>query len=245
MSLQEEMTRSGAWLFRWRSYVPLLLLPAVLAALAGFHDIAGSQKLQTTWELICFGIAMFGLSIRVLTVGFVPAGTSGRNTRQQLATALNTTGAYAVVRHPLYVGNSLIWLGVMSFLHAWWLIVIAMLVFWVYYERIMLAEEGFLKVSFGAAFEEWARRTPAFIPSVRNWTPPVFPFSWRSVLARENSTLLSIIVSFCALDVSGDFLVGNPPGLDDGWLVLLCADLVFYAVVRWMKRHDLLAVEGR
>ena len=31
--------------------------------------------------------------------------TSGRNTHDQVADSLNTSGIYSIVRHPLYVGN--------------------------------------------------------------------------------------------------------------------------------------------
>ena len=46
------------------------------------------------------------------------------------------------------------------------------LVFWLYYERIMLAEEEFLRARYGKAFDDWAARTPAFLPNFRHWVPP-------------------------------------------------------------------------
>ena len=245
MLLKDQMTKCGGWLFRWRSFIPLALLPFVVAALPGFVDIGGSHKFQTRWEVLCFAIATLGLAIRILTVGSVPARTSGRNTKTQCAATLNTTGAYSVVRHPLYLGNCAIWLGTALFLHTWWLVAIAMLGFWVYYERIMLAEEEFLKSRFGAEFEAWARRTPAFVPAIGNWRPSQLPFSWRAGLARENSTLLAMIAAFATLDVASDLISGDPPGLEEGWLIVLAAGGVFYALVRWMKKRHLLVVDGR
>ena len=50
--------------------------------------------------------------IRIYTVGTTPAGTSGRNRDKQIAEKLNKTGVYSIIRHPLYLGNLLIWLGV-------------------------------------------------------------------------------------------------------------------------------------
>ncbi len=56
-------------------------------------------------------ISFFGLALRVIVVGHAPYGTSGRNTREQVADTLNTTGMYSIVRHPLYLANYLIILG--------------------------------------------------------------------------------------------------------------------------------------
>ena len=35
-----------------------------------------------TWIVICLVVSFFGLLIRALTIGFTPAGTSGRNTKE-------------------------------------------------------------------------------------------------------------------------------------------------------------------
>jgi protein-S-isoprenylcysteine O-methyltransferase Ste14 len=245
MALRDEMQRQGNLLFRWRSYLPLLFFPLILLTLRNFEYIGNSEALDQLWELLCFSVAITGLSIRILTVGFVPANTSGRNTKQQKADTLNTTGLYSVVRHPLYLGNYLIWIGVTSFVHTWWLVLITTLIFWVYYERIMFAEEEFLKVRFGTEFEEWAGRTPAFIPSIRSWRAPTLPFSWRFVLARENPTLFAIIVVFFLLEVTGDFFAGKMPHFDLGWILLFCGGLGIYTVLRWMKKRGFLSAEKR
>ncbi len=67
----------------------------------------------------CLALSYAGLVLRCLIVGFVPGGTSGRNTTEQRAVHLNTSGAYSVVRHPLYVANFVILLGVTLSLLVW------------------------------------------------------------------------------------------------------------------------------
>src|SRR5438132_991783 len=111
MPLKEELQQQGDWLFRWRSYVPLALVPVLLAAIVTEEPPVRSPA-DRWWMLFCLGVSLVGLGIRVLTVGFVPRGTSGRNTRRQMARQLNSTGMYSVVRHPLYLGNMVIWLGI-------------------------------------------------------------------------------------------------------------------------------------
>jgi len=245
MALKDEYANSGSYLFRWRSYIPLLFLPIVVLALKDFDYLGGSESLDHLWEVTCLAFGASGLLVRVLTVGYAPAGTSGRNTKEQKAATLNTTGLYSIVRHPLYLGNFLIWLGVSLFPHLWWFALIAILAFWIYYERIMFAEEEFLRTKFGAAFEEWAAQTPAFIPNLRSWRSPTLAFSWKTALAREYSTLFATIVMFFFLEAAGDFFAGKMPHVDFGWLLLLAVGCVIYILVRWMKKRKLLSVDGR
>jgi protein-S-isoprenylcysteine O-methyltransferase Ste14 len=246
MPLQEEFALSGAWLFRRRSYLPLVLLALVLAQLPHFQYLGGSRRFDQIWVLVCLCIAAAGVAVRVLTVGYAPRGTSGRTTRSPEASQLVTSGMYSVVRHPLYVGNLLIWVGVAAVLHTWWLVVLIVLVWTLYHERIMFAEEELLRRQFGDAFVEWASRTPAFIPNLRLWRTPDIPFSARSALGREYHLLPAIVGSFLVLVVAGDWVVSRRLILDPIWVVLLSASVVAYLALRFLKlRTGLLSPADR
>ena len=56
-------------------------------------------------------ICIVGFLVRFYTIGTTPKGTSGRNTQEQVADVLNFDGMYSMLRHPLYLGNYLIWFG--------------------------------------------------------------------------------------------------------------------------------------
>ncbi|NLL27934.1 MAG: DUF1295 domain-containing protein [Bacteroidales bacterium] len=47
---------------------------------------------------------------------FIPKGISGKNTEKQIADFLNTKGMYSIVRHPLYLGDFLMWLGLFIYI---------------------------------------------------------------------------------------------------------------------------------
>ena len=242
MGMREEFEAAGNWLFRRRGYLPLLLYPMLLIA-AG--DTAGTT-LGAGWEALCVALAFGGLALRAATVGFVPKDTSQRNSARPQAEALNTTGLYSVVRHPLYVGNYLMWLGVALFSRAWWAPVIVSLVFWLYYERIMFAEEEFLRRRFGGAYTAWAADTPAFLPRLRRWRPPGTHFSLLTVLRREHSGLLALIASLTALKAVNEHAVTGRLALDPVWGTGLGVTLVLCLGVRTLKhRTRLLHVEGR
>lgn len=110
MALQESFAKSGNFLFKKRSFLPLLIL---IPGMAWFVWLNFQKTTITGWwlDLIFLCIGFIGLTIRILTVGFTPKGTSGRNTSEgQVAEVVNTTGIYSVVRHPLYLGNFFMWL---------------------------------------------------------------------------------------------------------------------------------------
>lgn len=246
MALREEFVRQGNWLFRWRSYLPILLLIPMLLAMWEFEYPGSSYGFHFYWAIFCLFVSFFGLMVRAVTVGCVPKGTSGRNTHEQVAMALNTTGMYSMVRHPLYVGNAIIWLGISIFCLRWWLAVIFMLLFCVYYERIMLAEEEFLRERFGDAFVQWADKTPAFIPRLRQWQRPAVSFSLRVVLRREYSGFFGIIVCFFGMELCEHIVMGHQPILEPFWVGLLVVGSAVYLTLRFLKKRTaILRVEGR
>ena len=186
MSLHKSMISHGHLIFRWRSYIPLLFIVPLILALrdsAHLEEIFGERE-EDLWVLASFLLSLSGVAIRCFTVGFVPAGTSGRNTGGQRAHRLNTTGMYSVVRNPLYLGNFVIILGVLMSLMVWWLVLICALGFFIYMERIILAEEAFLEETYSDEYRNWRARTPVIIPDFRLWKAPEMKFSIRTVLKR-------------------------------------------------------------
>ena len=246
LALREEFESGGNWLFRWRSYLPLVLLALVLVVMEDFTYIGNSQTLDVVWEVCCLLVSLSGLAFRAFTVGHTPRGTSGRNTVAQMADVLNTTGVYSIVRHPLYVGNFIIMLGISLFPHLWWFTVIYVLTFWLYYERIMCAEELFLHQKFGDQFTAWAEKTPPFIPNLRLWKPSDLPFSFRNVLRREYNGLFAIVLTYFLLEVRGDLAVEGRLMVEPWWAILLGISFVVWIALRTLKRKTtLLDVEGR
>lgn len=246
MALREDFEQTGNRLFRYRSYLPLFLIIPILLAMREFEWPLQSEPLHEIWEFSWMAVSFFGLAIRCKTIGHTPAYTSGRNTAGQLAVRLNTTGMYSIVRHPLYLGNFIIWLGVSMFSMSWWLVAIFVLSFWVYYERIMFAEEEFLRKQFGREFEEWASATPAFVPKLRGWKKPSLPFSWKNVLKREYTAMFAIVVGFFSLAVIEHYVLEGQLVFEPVYLTLGAIALTAFLILRTLKRNTrFLHVEGR
>ena len=163
------MEKQGNFLFKYRGQFPVILffLSIPFIYFTDYNNI-GNQA-QTYFIYTAIILSAIGFLIRFYTIGTTPQGTSGRNTEEQVATVLNSTGMYSVLRHPLYLGNYLIWLAISVTTFNICFIVIMSFLFWVYYERIMFAEERFLERKFGDVYLKWSNSLPAFIPSVLNF----------------------------------------------------------------------------
>lgn len=246
MSDEDRPDRLGTWLFRWRTYLPVPLFGLVLLGLRGARYPAGRHVLALEWAILCLGGCLVGLLIRALAVGCAPAGTSGRNTRGHVADSLTTTGMYSIVRHPLYLGNYFVWLGVALLPRAWWVPLLITLIFALIHQRIIGAEEAFLQARFGEPYREWVRRTPALIPALGRWAAPGLPFSWRTVVRREYHALLGLTLAFAGFELIQDRVIGGRFQLDPRWMTFWGLVAALYLVLRLLvKRTTLLDAPGR
>lgn len=84
---------------------------------------------------------------------------------------LTTTGPYAHTRNPLYLGSFLLALGFAIATHL--AAVVAVVAFWLFvYTPTITREQDFLRGHYGAAFTEFERNVPAFLPRLRAWGGP-------------------------------------------------------------------------
>ena len=245
MILHKQLASDGYWLFRWRSYIPLILTPLVVFTIWNFSFPAGSEALDHLLEGACLSIMTLGFAIRAYAIGYSAPSTSGGNTKRQVAKDLNTTGLYSVVRHPLYLGNALIWISIAFYGHNLFTIVVVALFFGLYYERIMVAEEEFLAQQFGERFTEWARVTPAFLPSFKHWVPSSRRFDWRLVIRRDYGALFAAVGIFTLIEVGGDWVVERRLVIDPFWAALFFVTLGFYLSVLVLKTRTHLLRSAR
>lgn len=253
MSLYDTMVKHGHTMFRYRSYLPLLIIPPLLIAMKEsiyVEEMVGDD-IEDIWVGFCFLISIFGLFIRAYTVGHVPGGTSGRNTAAQRAHHLNTTGMYSIVRNPLYLGNFVIILGVLLSIKVWWLVLLGSLVFFIYMERIILAEEKFLADNYGQAYIDWRAKTPVIWPDFTLWQKPELPFSLKTVLKREYPGLMAIGAAYFITEFITDVFFEHESLSywlkdDIAWPLMMGIILCIGLTLRYLKKNtDILKVEGR
>lgn len=246
MPLKEEFRTQGNFLFKHRSYLPLIIVAVGLAVYIYTLDsknITLEQFNNYGIELIFLAVAFLGQFIRAYSIGFAAKNTSGRNTSVgQVADSLNSTGIYATVRHPLYLGNFFMWLGIALFTANFWFVVAFIFLYWIYYERIMYAEEEFLREKYGATYVEWAEKTPAILPCLKKWVKPEGTFSLWKVIKQEKSGILNIFLTiFLFKVIAGYTLYENFSLAQNIWTWCLLGAIIYYTIVKFVQKSSKLS----
>lgn len=259
MALTDSFEKSGNFLFKYRGQIPVFIFLIALPFLyltdytwINACDPLDYHAFHLTVLSLAILVSLLGFVIRCYTIGTTPRGTSGRNTEKQVANILNTQGIYSMVRHPLYLGNYLMWAGLLIFTMNIPVFIIVSLVFWLYYERIMFAEEAFLIQRFGDDYAQWSKAVPAFIPAIRKFQKSTIPFSFKSVLRREYTGLFSIVFAYTLADYWMQITIRLRfySGLYDmDWIrpsfFVLIAALAIMLILRTLKHHTQLLAPGK
>lgn len=168
-------------LFRNRGWLPVPFLLVPLLA-------PGTISTRT----IVVGLTLMVLGEWWRMWGVATAGTVTRRRSREVQKLVNH-GPFAWSRNPLYVGNFLIWIGVITLSGVLWFIPVATLLFAVEYFYIVRYEEGVLETIFGNEYLEYKKRTPRWIPR-----PPAGghagDFYWAEAWRSEVSTFLQYAV---------------------------------------------------
>ncbi|RYM33555.1 DUF1295 domain-containing protein [Brumimicrobium glaciale] len=245
MALIHSLEKSGNTLFKFRGQIPVILF--ILAVPVVFFTDYGWMELNDNyyWILLSFAtvLSILGQVIRAIAIGTSSKNTSGRNTKEQVAEALNTKGIYSTMRHPLYVGNYFMWIGIVVFTANIWFVVIVSLAFWLYYERIMFAEERFLERKFGKDYLDWSLKVPAFWPSWKNYIKSPISFSMKTILRREYSGITATILGFLFVDVLRNYIIEDAFILHTYYLIVLAAALFISLFLRTLKHHTKILFE--
>ena len=137
------MTAAGQFFVRWRVRLGYPLAIAVL------------YFARPTPPSILIGalVGVAGLFVRALAAGYLH--------KQEV---LTTNGPYAYTRNPLYLGSSILALGVAIATRSWISAVILILYFSLFYSIVMQREANELRARHGASFDEYAKSVPLFFP---------------------------------------------------------------------------------
>ena len=171
----------GRLLFRLRS---LTAIPFILIL------IYFSQPTLTS-ALIGAIPLILGECLRLWAVGY--AGGATRSRTLGAASDLVTTGPYAHVRNPLYLGNLLLSLGVCLIANIYWMIIVLLVGYFVQYLPIIASEEAYLREFCGSAYQSYFVAVHRFIPRLRGYAnPSPHSFSLVRALRAERRTLTAI-----------------------------------------------------
>jgi hypothetical protein len=117
-------------------------------ALGGLTALAAIVLARPTWNSWYAGLAVaaIGEGIRVWAAGHL-----------EKSREVTTSGPYRWMRHPLYVGSSVLALGVVIAARSWPLAAIAAIYLAATITAAIRREEAFLRQTFGDAYDRYAR----------------------------------------------------------------------------------------
>src|SRR5207302_3883533 len=166
-----------AFLFRRRTFFLLLGAAAMLAA-------ARPRPALYAAGLV---LAVLGVAIRLWAAGTIHKGRE-----------ITTSGPYAWVRHPLYVGSFVIALGYFAMSGLWEAFAIGIPLFLLLNWAAVVIEERMLAALFGPDYDSYCRRVPRAVPR-----PPRGPakgdFSWSQALYNREPLHIAGVIILSAL----------------------------------------------
>ena len=156
------VTFQFGWTEALVSLEPLLLLVVAFGLFQSVEPGIPPTFDQTIAALLGGGLVLAGWTLVAWTFISWPAIFSGHGVLQ--GQQLRTRGAYGLVRHPVYSGAVLVWLGLaVAFAHA---ATLALAILYVVptYLAYLRAEETMMLASFGDQYRSYQRRVPQLIP---------------------------------------------------------------------------------
>ncbi len=173
------------FLFKYRSYTPIPI--GIMIVYFARQDSA----------LLLIGVPflLLGESIRVWAVSYAGGET---RTRRVGAPALCSSGPFAFVRNPLYLGNMFMYLGIVFIAgsaNIWLMVATTLAFFLVQYSLIISLEEETLGAIFGQEYEEYRNNVPAIFPRLSRWDTrdKRKPASMLKTIKTEKRTLQNVI----------------------------------------------------
>jgi len=177
---------TGNFLFKYRSYTPI---PLAIYILYNSHP-----EIQNV--LIGFILIVIGESIRMWAVGY--AGGITRTTNVG-APSLCTSGPYGYTRNPLYIGNMIIYSGVVfvaGSLNILPMLIVTWAFFIIQYYLIINLEQNTLIDIFGEEYKNYLNNVPILFPRLSSWKnkDKYVPMKFSKIIKTEKRTLQKIIL---------------------------------------------------
>ena len=193
------LVRSGHFFFRYRDAI----LPGVLLTLLVLtrpKRLLDSDALDSVMDSLGLLLICAGQILRIGTIGYAYIVRGGK-VRRVYAEGLVTSGLFATSRNPLYVGNLLIYAGLLVVWNNPWVYVLGGPFFVFLYRAIIAAEEDFLHAKFGPAFEGYCHDVGRWVPDPRRLRRAIagMSFNWRRVVLKEYGTIAAWTLTVSAL----------------------------------------------
>ncbi len=144
-----------------------------------------------------FILMLLGMAFRMYSAGYL---SGGHTTMIINADYICTSGPFAYIRNPLYLGNFVIGLALGIAFNEWYGYVVFIVHYITAYSILITYEEKFLADKFGAMYKEYSAHTRRFLPRLKPFTdvPTVNP-NFKLGILSEKYYFLFLILLFAIL----------------------------------------------
>ena len=152
---------------------------------------------------------------------------------------LTTGGPFAFVRHPLYIGNFFIGLGVILIANQPWLLGIFLAGFFILYAGTVRKEEKDLSQKFENDYLSYRKAVPCFLPRLTPYSAPgENSFQWNRLLQyHENITLAGQLLLLIALYLFQEVVRQRKFFAKEKLVLTAAACVIFYLAGEWVFRE--------
>jgi protein-S-isoprenylcysteine O-methyltransferase Ste14 len=189
--LKRSLVRIGRSMFTHRLELGLVV---TAIAVPFVRPTIAEKPSEHRLKAVGLGLLLLGLGLRVWAAGF-----AGRHTRSSKieGSKLATTGPYAHVRNPIYLGSVILGYGIVLLIGDRRFLVPCTLTFLALYFGLIPAEEEFLSQKFQKEYQAYRLRVPRFLPRIRPRTATGVikaSFDWRAGFGEWRLGLILAII---------------------------------------------------
>ncbi len=168
-------------------------------------------------------LVLTGELIRFWALGFV----------EKKGQKLATSGPYAFVRNPLYVGNFFLGLGVVVIVWNWIILVLFLVGFLGIYTGTIRGEEKHLREMFGKPYGDYCKNVPSFLPRLTPYAAPEKgSFLWSRIIKHhEYITVAGILLMLMMIQLYDKLFLAKVPPAEEIPLIIATAILVIALVI--------------
>ena len=226
----------GKFFFKYRGQIPVFVLVLAFPILY-FSNHIQNLVLDFNVNILSLVLVLFGCIFRYLAIGFSYPNTSGRNRDSQVADKLNKHSLYSITRNPLYLSNMLIWTGIVIRSNNMLYVLICLVIMISMYNIIINHEEFFLKNKFKDEFLSWKKITPKLIPNFFIYKKSSIKFNYKSLLRREYSGLLAILICIAYIDTLQTYISSSHLLISNNLLYLIITMITISLILKYLRKN--------
>jgi protein-S-isoprenylcysteine O-methyltransferase Ste14 len=167
-------------IYTWRGLIAGL--PVIFSIFCFWGEC---ENALVVWPL---GLLLFGLgwALRMWAQKYL-------GYRLKIKRSITTSGPYALVRNPIYIGNTLIILGTVTMSEVLWMMPVALLWCGMVYSLVVRYEEQLLAAKYGGEYLDYLAAARRWLPRLKSPAGEArFPSSPRQILLAELYVVFNI-----------------------------------------------------